>query len=124
MAGLLVAEQVAGAAQLEVAHRDLEPGSELGVVGQRRQALRRLGRQRRGAGIQQIRVRPLRRPPHAAPDLVELREAENVGALDDQRVGLRDVDPGLDDRGADQHVCVAAQEREHPTLQLRSSICP
>ena len=32
MAGLLVAEQVAGAAQLEVAHRDLEARAELGVV--------------------------------------------------------------------------------------------
>ena len=35
MAGLLVAEQVAGAAQLEVAHRDLEARAELGVVAQR-----------------------------------------------------------------------------------------
>ena len=39
MAGLLVAEQVAGAAELEVAHRDLEAGAELGVVAERRQAL-------------------------------------------------------------------------------------
>ena len=39
VAGLLVAEQVAGAAQLEVAHGDLEAGAELGVVRQRRQAV-------------------------------------------------------------------------------------
>ncbi len=32
VAGLLVAEQVARAAQLEVAHRDLEARAELGVV--------------------------------------------------------------------------------------------
>src|SRR5205085_6950703 len=34
--GLLVAEQVPGAADLEVAHRDREPRAELGVVGERR----------------------------------------------------------------------------------------
>ena len=40
MPGLLGAEQVAGAADLEVAHRDLEAGAELGVVGERRQPRR------------------------------------------------------------------------------------
>ena len=33
---LLVAEQVAGAADLEVGHGDLEAGAEVGVVAQRR----------------------------------------------------------------------------------------
>ena len=45
VARLLGAEQVARAADLEVAHRDLEPGAELGVVGERREARARLGRQ-------------------------------------------------------------------------------
>ena len=42
VAGLLRAEQVAGAADLEVAHRDREAGAELGVVGERRQPRPRL----------------------------------------------------------------------------------
>jgi hypothetical protein len=54
----------------------------------------------------------------AAADLVELAQAEHVGALDDQRVRLRDVDPRLDDRGRDEHVRVSAQERVHLLLQL------
>ena len=45
VARLLGAEQVAGAADLEVAHRDLEAGAELGVVGERREPRARLGRQ-------------------------------------------------------------------------------
>src|SRR3954447_2870977 len=36
VAGLLGAEQLTGAADLEVAHRDREAGTELGVVGERR----------------------------------------------------------------------------------------
>ena len=45
VARLLGAEEVARAADLEVAHRDLEAGAELGVVGQRRQPGPRLRRQ-------------------------------------------------------------------------------
>src|SRR3954454_8815388 len=118
VAGLLVAEQVAGAADLEVAHRDLEPGAELGVVAQRAQALGRLLRQRGRARVQEVRVRALARAAHATADLVELGEAEQVGALDDQRVRLRDVDARLDDARRDEHVGLAAQEAHHPRLEL------
>ena len=54
----------------------------------------------------------------ATADLVELGEPEHVGALDDERVGLGDVEARLDDRRRDEDVGVAAQEREHPLLQL------
>jgi uncharacterized ferritin-like protein (DUF455 family) len=33
-------------------------------------------------------------------------------------LACRDVDARLDDRGADEHVRVAAQERHHPRLEL------
>ena len=55
---------------------------------------------------------------HAAADLVGLRETQQVRALDDQRVGLRNVEPGLDDRRRDEAVRVAAQELEHRPLEL------
>src|SRR4051794_11452204 len=118
VAGLLVAEEVAGAADLEVAHRDLEAGAELGVVAERAEALRRLLRQRGRARVQEVRVRALATPAHAPADLVELGEPEQVRALDDQRVRLRDVDAGLDDARRDEHVSLAAQEAHHPLLAL------
>ena len=118
MARLLLAEQVAGAADLQVAHGDLEAGAQLGVVGQRRQALARLLAQGRVAGVEQVGVGALARPPDAAADLVELSQPEQVGALDDQRVRGWDVEARLDDRGAHQHVRVAAQELEHVVLEL------
>ena len=52
-----------------------------------------------------------------AADLVQLGQAEHVGALDDQRVGLGDVEPRLDDGGRHQHVEVAAQELHHHALE-------
>ena len=64
------------------------------------------------------------RAADAAADLVELGEPERVGALDDQRVRLRDVEPRLDDRRRDEHVGVAAQEREHLLLELALAHLP
>ena len=72
VAGLLVAEQVAGAADLEVAHGDLEAGAELGVVAERAQALRRLLGQRGVRGVQQVGVGALAGAADAPADLVEL----------------------------------------------------
>ena len=54
----------------------------------------------------------------APADLVELGEPERVGALDDERVRLRDVEARLDDRRRDEHVRVAGEEREHVLLEL------
>ena len=92
MARLLVAEQVAGAADVEVAHRDLEAGAELGVVGEGREPRRRLLGQRLGRGVEQVGEGALARAADPAADLVGLGEAELVGALDDQRVGGGDVE--------------------------------
>ena len=61
MPRLLVAEQVARAADLQVAHRDLEAGAELGVVGERGQALAGLLRERRRRGIEEVCVGALAR---------------------------------------------------------------
>ena len=54
----------------------------------------------------------------SATDLVELAQPELVGALDDQRVRLRDVETRLDDRRRDEHVGVARQELQHLVLEL------
>jgi hypothetical protein len=117
VSGLLVAQQVAGTADLEVAHGDLEAGPQLRVVAQRAEALRRLLGQRGGARVQEVGVGALAAAAHAAADLVELGQAEDVRALDDQRVGLRDVDARLDDARSHEHVGLAAQERTASRLE-------
>ena len=118
VAGLLVAEEVAGAADLEVTHRDCETGTELGVVRERRESRTRIRRELRHVGIEEIRVRRDIRAPDAAADLVQLRQAERVGAFDDERVRLRDVQTGLDDRRRHEHIAIAAKERVHLLLQV------
>ena len=58
---------------------------------------------------QQIAVAELAAPPDAAAELVELRQAEAVGAVDDHGVDVRDVDAVLDDRRGEQQVVLAAR---------------
>ena len=82
-------------------------------------------RQRLLGGIEHVGEGALARAPDPAADLVRLREAELVGALDDQRVRLRDVEARLDDRRRHQAVGVAAQEaRASSASSSPSSICP
>ena len=83
---------------------DLEPGP-------RRLAERRVVEQEAG--------RPLRAAAHPAAQLVELGEAEGLGALDHHDRGVRDVDAHLDHRGGDQEPGAAGDEVGHRGVLLR-----
>ena len=56
--------------------------------------------------------RSVPRPTRPA-ELVELRQAEPLGVLDDHHAGVRDVDPDLDDGGRHEHVHLAGREGGH-----------
>ena len=92
VAGLLLAEEVAGAADVEVLGGQREAGAEAvegaedaeALFGLGGELLARLGHDE-GVGAELGAA-------DAAADLVELGEAEHVGALDDQRVGGGDVE--------------------------------
>ena len=86
------------------------------LLGLRRQLLLRLGHEE-GVG-------PQLRASDAAADLVELRQPEHVGALDDQRVRRRDVEPRLDDRGREQHVEAPVVEGVHPLVEVGGGHLP
>ena len=118
VARLFLAEQVACPADVEVVARELETGAKaferlqhvepaLGGVGEL--ALRRHGEQRVGA---------LLGAADAAADLVELREAEMVGVVHDQRVGVGDIEAGFDDGRRQQHVELAVVEIVHDVVEL------
>src|SRR5690606_11193274 len=61
---------------------------------------------------------PLVGAAHPAVQLVEVGEAEQVGALHYQRVDLGEVETRLDDRGGDEHVVLPVPEVEHHLLEL------
>ena len=113
MSGLVVSQEVAGTANFEIAHRDLESGAEFVVLTDRSQALVGLLGQHSVPRMEQVGVRALTCSTDAPPQLVELAEAEHVRPVDDEGVDRRHVDTGFDDGGADQHVVVALGEVDH-----------
>ena len=114
---LLAAEQVAGAANLEVERRDAEAAAEIAELLDRRQPLLRDRRQVVFGRNQQVGVRRPIGSPDAAAQLIELRQAVAIGAVDDDRVGVRDVEAVLDDRRREQDVELARDEVEHRALE-------
>jgi hypothetical protein len=73
----------------------------------------------RGGRAEQVGVGLVVRATDAAAQLVQLGETELVGALDDDRVGIGDVDARLDDRRAQQDVVALVIEVRHHALELR-----
>ena len=54
----------------------------------------------------------------AAAELVEIGEAEAVGAVDEDGVGVGDVDAGLDDGGGEEDVGLVVDEGVHDVLEV------
>ena len=118
VAGLAGAEQVAGAADLEVAHGDLEARAQLGGLADRLQPLVGLLGQRAVAAGRRGRRRPAGPARPTRPrSWWSWPRPEQVGPVDDQRVDRRHVDARLDDRRADEHVVLALPEVEHDLLE-------
>ncbi len=68
--------------------------------------------------VQQVGVGARGAAADAAAELVELRQAEAVGVVDDDRVDVGDVEAGLDDRRADEDVGAGLGEVEHDVFEL------
>ena len=107
MAGLLLAQKIAGAANIHVMAGDGETGAQLVQRLQHFQPPRRGFGQLLVGGRGQIGIGALLGAADAAAQLVELRQAEHVGALDDQGVGGGNVQAGFHDIGGDQHIHLA-----------------
>ena len=80
VAALVLAQHLAGAADLEVVHREVEARAELLHLLDRLEPLRRLLGQALDVGHQQVGIGLVVRAADAAAQLVQLRQAELVGA--------------------------------------------
>jgi hypothetical protein len=116
--GLLLAQQVAGAAQVEVAGADGEAGADAVQRLQGAEPPVRGGRGRGGRVGQQVDHAAHPPAPHPPAELVELRQAEAVGAPDQHGVGARHVEPGFHDVGGEQRVRAAGREAHQRLVHL------
>src|SRR3546814_7200583 len=118
MSRLLVAEQISRAADIEIVARELKPRPEIIQIGQHLEPLfGAFGHQPVGGGGE-IGVSACLGAADAATKLVELRHAEAVGAIDDHRVGGRDIEPAFDDRGRDER---SEEHKSELQSQMRRS---
>ena len=110
MAVLAVPQQAARAADLQIAHRNAEAGTERREFPDGRQALGGDFGQHAVAAEGEVGVRLAGRTPDAAADLVQLGKAHAVGIFNDKGVAVAHVDAGLDQRGAHKHVDLVVQQ--------------
>ena len=96
------AEQIARAANFEVAHGDFEAAAERGVLFDGADAFAGVGEQAGVARQQQISVGLVFVAAHAAAQLIKIAQAETIGAIDDDRVRVGDIEAAFDDRGGEQ----------------------
>src|SRR5262249_19336532 len=114
---LLLAEEVAGAPDLEVVRRQPEAAAQIVQLLQDAQPFLGVGGDQVLAGDQQVGVGAMMRAADAPADLVELGQPEGVGTVHDDRVGARDVEARLDDRRRHEDIGLPVHERGHGVLQ-------
>ena len=107
---LLRTEQISRAAQLEVAQGYLKAGTELRVIAHRFKTLVGYLGYHRPSRVCEVSIRTSARASYASAQLMQLRESEAVCALDYQRIRIRHVYSGLDDRRADKNVYLTAYQ--------------
>src|SRR5690606_30820641 len=117
-AALLSPEQVAGSPDIHVPHRQIESAAQIAELLHRLKALPGLAREPVDGRDEQIAERLSVRAPDAPAKLMKLRQSEAVRAVDDDGVGVRDVEPVLDDVRADEYVKPAFDEIQHHLLQI------
>ena len=104
VAVLLTAHDVAGAAQFEVAHRDLVAAAEFRVFADRGKAFLLHFGEHLVFAEGEIGVGASGASADAAAQLVKLGKSHAVGVFDDQGVGVGQIDAGLDDGRADEDI--------------------
>ena len=112
------AQHFTGAANFEIVHGEKKAGAEFLHHLYRLKALFRLRGDVAFVGQQEIRVGLMVRAADSSTQLVQLREAKAIGAIDDDGVCGRYIDTGLDDGGTQQDIEALLVEITHRELQL------
>ena len=101
MAGLLFAQKISGPSNLKVRRGDPEPGSEFRELLNRDQSLLSIAGERAFIGDEEVGVGLLSAASDPSAQLVQLRQAEEIRPIDDDGVGIGDIESGLDDGRGD-----------------------
>ena len=115
---MLLTEQLAGAADLQVVGREHESGAELLHRFDRLEPLGGVPGERPARWSNQVRVGAMVRAADPPAQLMQLCEPHVVGAIDHNGVGGRHVDAAFDDRRAQQQIEAPMIEVDHQVLEI------
>ena len=118
MAGLGATQEVAGTSDLEVALGHCQARAQLGVRRDCFQALVRGLGQGLITRVEEVRVGAFAASSDAPAQLVELGEAEGVGAVNDERIRVGDIQAGFDDGRAHEDIELVVPEVLDDGLEL------
>ncbi len=124
LAALAVPEQFACATDFQVVGGEHEARAQVLGVGNRFQTLFGVVGDLFAWRGQQVGIGLVVTAPDAPAQLVQLGQAELVGALDDDGVGARYVDAGLDDGRGDQHIEALVVEVAHHLFEFALAHLP
>ena len=117
-AALLSAEQVAGAADVKILHGKVETTAEVGERLQCLQASARLGCEHAAGRREQVAERLAVAAPHPTAHLMKVGQTEVLRIVDDDGIGIGDVDTVLHNGRREQHVVVIVDEAHDDFLKL------
>src|SRR5215212_8867475 len=100
--GLLLAQEVTGSANIEIMAGQAETGAKRIKRLQHLETLLGRRRERPIGGNGEKSIGPLLRPPDAATELIELCQAEHIGAMHNEGIGCSDIKTRFDDRRREQ----------------------
>ena len=118
VAALVFTQHLARAANFKIVHGQVKAATEFFHLLNGFQPLVRLLGQPVQIGDHQVGIGLVVTTAHTAAQLVQLRQAELVGATDEYGVGGGHVNAGLDDGGAQQNIETLCHKVAHHALQL------
>ena len=116
MTALLSAEEISCAANFQIAHRNFEPASQSGVLFDSAESFPHLGQEPGMTCQQQISVGLMFVAPDSPSQLVQVTQAKPVGPVDDDRVGVGNIE--ADDGSRKEDVRLAIDESGHHFLKF------
>ena len=111
--GLVFTQQIASAADRQVAHRDAVAASQLGKLLYGLQTLFGCFIELAAGWRHQVGIGDAVASSDSALDLIHLGESEVLGVVDDDRIGIRDIDAVFNDRRTYEDIDFVARKLHH-----------
>ena len=118
VAALFGAKQIARATDFEVAHGNLETAAERGILFDGGDAFADIGHETAVARQEQVGIGLVFVAAHATAQLVEVAQAEAVGAIYDDGIGIRDIEAAFDDGRGEEDIGFAIDESGHDFFEF------